>query len=98
MPRVNIYIKGQAKVVIDNYCKGNNVSFSRFLVNSALRQIRHLQPQATKCQKCGKETSVGKYKLMVYDWDSGEQEQILMLGNNCLRNAQKEGVEVRKID
>lgn len=99
MARVYIYVKGQALHAIDEHRKGLNISRSRFLVQSAIWEIKRagVNTSVLRCEYCKKYPSVGRYKMITYDYEFGESEKVLSLCNKCIQNAEKEGTEIQKV-
>lgn len=96
MPTITIYVPAMKLTVIDAYCQGKKVSRGKLLTNCALSFINSQPNHQVVCDHCKRKPSVGKYRLVVYSWESGEQKREMQLCQYCLTGAKKEG-EVTEI-
>lgn len=94
MSKVLIYIPTMKLKLIDAYCKEKGISRSRLLVRGAM-SMAHSQ-MIPKCNFCFN-ASVGKYRISVHDWETGEKVEERFLCQSHLQKAQAEG-EVEDLD
>ena len=69
MGKVTVYIDGMKLARIDKYCQEHKIARSTLLTRGAL-SIVNSQP-IERCEYC-KNPSIGKFRLTVHNWDSGE--------------------------
>lgn len=98
MARINLSVPAMKLKTIDLYCKDRNISRSELMTNCTLTFINSTK-RNVRCefQNC-RQAAVGKYKLVVYDHELGEQEKELHLCSYHLNKARKEGASVRETD
>lgn len=88
MSKLTIYIPAMTLKRIDMYCKENNVTRSRLLVESTLRVIN--SKVQIKCDFCNA-PAIGQYMMRVYDWEHGEKEEQKKLCTFHHGKAKREG-------
>jgi hypothetical protein len=95
MPRINVWIEAMKLKKIDAYCKERGISRSRLLVRGAL-SMAHSQP-IPPCEYSGcRNPSIGKYKVLLHDWETGESENEMRLCAYHYKKAKAEG-EIEEI-
>jgi len=98
MTRLNITIPAMKLQIIDLYCKEKNIPRSELLTNCALSFINSTHKRVLCEFKGCRQPSIGKFKTIIYNWESGEAEQTLHLCQFHFNQAKKEGVSVNAAD
>ena len=96
MARLNIYIPDRELKDIEAYCSKRSLHKSVFLWKSAIHVINQVEKKNTPivCDFC-RSPSVGRFKMFVYDTDSGGVEKVVNLCKLHLGQAQREGEVVK---
>jgi hypothetical protein len=91
--RVNVFVTQAQLKTIDDYCVAHKLKRSNLLINSAMAYIN--RKGEIRCDYCGK-PSIGRFKITVYNWESGESQGEKNLCEYHYGVARKEG-EVQSI-
>jgi len=98
MSKVAIYIPAMKLNVIDLYCKEKGISRSELMTNCTLSFLNSIQKRILcEFQGC-RQPAIGKYRVMIYNWESGEGEKTMNLCQFHLDKAKKEGASVNAAD
>ena len=92
--RINISVPNMKLQVIDLYCKEKGLNRSSFLSNLALSYINKTKG-TIKCEKCPN-GAIGRFNLLINDWDQGEIKISSNLCQKHLDQAKKEGIEINE--
>ena len=93
MSKISIYIPAMKLNRIKVYSKDKGISVSRIFVRGVMSLINS-QPMST-CNLC-RNIAVGKFKILVHDWEQGEQKVEKYLCEFHLKKAKSEG-EVKEL-
>ena len=87
MPKVTIYLPSMKLKAIDLYCSEHKIARGRLLANSAVSFIN--AGRKIFCDFCHKDPAIGKYRVVIYDWEEGTKDNIMNLCEKDYKNAKK---------
>lgn len=93
MTNITVSIPAMKLKVIDLYCQEKKIPRSVFLSNCALTLINATRGNV-KCNFCAR-PALGKYKMTIYDMETGEREEEKFLCTYHLQKAKSEGAGVK---
>ena len=95
MPKLTMYVPAMKLKVIDAYCAEKGIARSALMTNCTLSFLNSRQGAKVQCEKCKRNAAVGKYNLVIHDWNAGETDTDMNLCQYCLDKAKKEGVTIK---
>lgn len=90
MAKVLVYIDGMKLKKIDAYCENKKISRSKLFVRGALA-LAHEQPLPRCETEMCKNPSMGRYQIIVNDWEQGELKKTMNLCEYHRKKASSEG-------
>ncbi len=91
--KITIYVTPMKLRRIRSYCKEHELPLSRLFTRGAM-MIVNSQP-VQQCKMC-RRPSVGKFEILVHDWNAGETKNVVYLCEEHKRKAEGES-EVREL-
>ena len=92
MSKVTIYLPAMKLKVIDAYCADHKIRRSHLMANCTMSFINAKRGGGgLMCEYCKRNPAVGKYKVVIQDWEVGEKESVMNLCQKDLDYAKIEG-------
>lgn len=88
MPNISVYVPAMQLNRITLFAKENKTSVSKLMTVGALRLIN--TKKQVNCGLC-RQPAVGKFSIVAYDWNEGEQQKEVNLCEAHLKKARLEG-------